>query len=160
MPYEWISTHPDPDRSELHLWPHQSLQPRGFVLFIAVTSVLLLVPLVPLVGSVVIWGVLPFMLLALAGIWFALEKSWRDRRILEVLTLTEDQAHLVRHNPRGPTQEWGCNRYWASAEMHEDGGPVPYYVTLKGGGREVEIGCFLSEDERQALYSELLRHLR
>jgi uncharacterized membrane protein len=32
---------------------------------------------------------------------------------------------------------------------------VPNYVTLSGAGREVEIGAFLSEDERKALYGEL-----
>ena len=30
-------------------------------------------------------------------------------------------------------------------------------VTLRGGGREVEIGAFLSEDERKALFDELSR---
>jgi len=39
--------------------------------------------------------------------------------------------------------------------MHETGGPVPHYVTLSGNGREVEIGAFLSEDERVELFSEL-----
>ena len=44
--------------------------------------------------------------------------------------------------------------------MHEKGGPVPHYVTLSGKGREVEIGAFLSEDERKALYGELSDALR
>ena len=160
MPYKWIDTPPGSEQGELHLWPHQSLNPKGFVLFIGITFALILVPLVPLVGSVVLWGVLPFMLLALSGIWLALQKSWRDRRILEVLTLTEDRATLKRHNPSGQVQEWDCNRYWATAQMHKDTGPVPFYVTLKGAGREVEIGCFLSEEERLSLYDDLVRHLR
>jgi len=32
-------------------------------------------------------GILPFMLLALAGIWVTLDRSRRDAQILEVLTL-------------------------------------------------------------------------
>ena len=32
---------------------------------------------------------------------------------------------------------------------------MPNYVTLKGQGREVEIGAFLSEDERLSLRDEL-----
>jgi uncharacterized membrane protein len=44
--------------------------------------------------------------------------------------------------------------------MHEAGGPVEHYLTLKGAGREVEIGAFLSEDERKALHGELADAIR
>jgi uncharacterized membrane protein len=43
---------------------------------------------------------------------------------------------------------------------YDTDGPVPHYVTLQGAGREVEIGAFLSEDERCALYDELRREIR
>lgn len=159
MPYDWTDT-PSADTRELHLWPHQSLPPRGFVAFIGATFGLLLIPLIPLLGSVVLWGILPFLLAALAGVWLALNRSRRNAQVLEVLTLSDSRAHLVRHNPRGSAQEWACNRHWAKPALHERGGPVPYYVTLRGEGREVEIGAFLSEDERKALYDDLVQALR
>ncbi|MFP4044569.1 MAG: DUF2244 domain-containing protein, partial [Rhodosalinus sp.] len=62
-------------------------------------------------------------------------------------------------NPRGPLQEWECNPHWIRVELHARGGPVPNYVTLRGSGREVEIGAFLSEDERKALYGDLRARL-
>ena len=159
MPYDW-KTPRENAVQELHLWPHQSLPPRGFAMFILITFTLLLMPLFAVIGSAVLWGLLPFMLAALAAIWFALNRSRQDAQILEVLTLSDDHAHLVRRNPRGDVQEWDCNRYWAQPEIYRTDGPVPHYVTLKGNGREVEIGAFLSEDERVALYDELTRALR
>jgi len=36
---------------------------------------------------------------------------------------------------------------------------MPNYVTMLGNGREVEIGAFLSEEERLALYANLCEML-
>lgn len=159
MPYNWINTAPA-SAKELHLWPHQSLAPKGFVIFIGATSVMLMFPLFPLIGSLALWGILPFLVLAVAGVWLALNRSQRNAQILEVLILSSDTARLIRHNPRGPDQEWKCNIFWAKARMHDFEGPVPHYVTLMGEGREVEIGAFLSEEERIALFDELEMALR
>ncbi|MCE8514514.1 DUF2244 domain-containing protein [Ruegeria pomeroyi] len=152
MPYDWKRTD---TLQELHLWPHNSLPPRGAAALVLSIFALGVLPLIAVLGSPLLWGLLPFLLLAVAGLWLAIEMNYRQRRILEILTLDPERAHLVRHNPRGAAQEWDCNRYWARATMHAQGGPVPHYVTLQGGGREVEIGAFLSEDERIALYDDL-----
>ncbi|OED47103.1 hypothetical protein AB838_17635 [Rhodobacteraceae bacterium (ex Bugula neritina AB1)] len=154
MPYNWTRPQTGAER-QLHLWPHQSLAPKGYVRFIALTSVLICMPLVPLLGSFLLWGLLPFLLLALFGMKWALDRSRRDHQILEVLTLTAKEARLERINPDGSRQNWKCNRYWTRVEMHGNDGPVPHYVTLQGSGREVEIGAFLSEEERLELYGDL-----
>lgn len=159
MPYEWSPTD-DGDGRSLTLWPHQSLPPKGFVLFIGATVVMLSLPLLALLGSVLLWALLPFLALAVGGVWFAIHRNRQSARILEILTLEGDLARLERTNPGGQHLTWECNRYWARATLHPTGGKVPNYVTLSGNGREVEIGAFLSEDERIALYGELLRHLQ
>ncbi|OWU72672.1 DUF2244 domain-containing protein [Marinibacterium profundimaris] len=159
MPYRWTDND-RPESRELHLWPHQSMTPGGFVIFIGVTFALLLIPLMALIGTVLLWLLLPFLMTALAGVWFAISTNQRRARILETFTLSDETARLTRRNPRGDVQEWESNRHWARPELHIQGGPVPNYVTLRGAGREVEIGAFLSEDERKALYGELAALLR
>ena len=160
MPYKWITTSDPARHSQLRLWPHRSLPRRGFAGFILATFVMITIPLFPLLGTVVLWGLLPFLLVAVAGIWWGLEKSYRDAKIDEELTIDDTLARLVRTNPKGDQQAWECNRYWARIQMHITEGPVPYYLTLKGNDREVEIGAFLSEDERKALYGEISDALR
>lgn len=135
------------------------MTPKGFVLFIGVTFALLLLPLFALLGTIALWGLLPFLMIALAGVWFALNASQRRAQVLEVLVLTQDTAHLTRRNPRGQVQEWESNRHWAHPELHIHGGPVPNYVTLRGAGRQVEIGAFLSEEERKSLFQDLKSRL-
>ena len=158
MPYEWTPTS-GPDRT-LTLWPHQSLPPQGFVWFIAITCAMIVLPLIAVLGTVLLWALLPFLALAVAGVWFAIHRNRRSADIVEVLTLSGDIARLERRNPKGEVQDWDCNRYWARVSLHELGGPVPNYVTLSGNGREVEIGAFLSEDERLLLYDDLSRALK
>lgn len=159
MPYQWTSA-PDETPQCLHLWPHNSLPARGMAAFVLATFTLILIPALAMLGSPILWGLLPFLLLAVWAVYFALQRNYRARQITEVLTLNREEAHLVRTDPKGRTQQWDCNRYWTTITKYEKDGPVPHYVTLKGMGREVEIGAFLSEDERIALYDELQRAWR
>ena len=156
MPYQWLP--PDVAQSDsrhMRLWPHRSLPRRGFVWFIGGTSALIALPLLAVLGSPVLWGLLPFLVLAVAGVWWALQRSYRDGEIVEVLTLTPALVTLIRQGPRKLYAEWQANPHWVRVEMHETGGPVPHYLTLKGGPRPVEIGAFLSEEERITLSNEL-----
>jgi uncharacterized membrane protein len=108
----------------------------------------------------VLWGLLPFLLLAVWGMYFALQRNHRARQIMEILTLEGDMARLTRTDPSGAEQAWDCNRYWTTVSKYDAEGPVPHYVTLRGMGREVEIGAFLSEEERIALFDDLKRALK
>lgn len=159
MPYRW-TTNTDAPEQTLLLWPHESLAPRGMAAFVLATFALILLPALPVLGTPILWGLLPFLMLAVWGIYFALQRNHKARQISEVLTLTNDLAHLVRTNARGSTQEWEANRYWTRVTKYDDAGPIPHYITLKGANREVEIGAFLSEEERIALYGELQNALQ
>lgn len=153
MPYEWLP--PQDDAQHLHLWPHRSLTQAGFVWFVGATAGLIGLPLFGLLGSPVLWALLPFLLAAVWAIWYALRKNGRDRDIVEDITLAADRITLVRHGPKGRRQAWEANPYWVRVTLHATGGPVPNYLTLKGEGREVELGAFLSEEERVALHADL-----
>jgi len=183
MPYEWLNTnstapdhsgaasHPkdtangpaataaDPALAELHLWPYRSLPKQGFVIFIGVTAGMISIPLLAILGTMALWAILPFVGAALGGVWFALQRSYRDGRVHEELQFWPDLIKLTRHDPNRPDRHWEANPHWVQVSMRASEGPVPHYLTLKGGGREVEIGAFLSEDERRRLQGELITRL-
>ena len=112
-------------------------------------------PLLAILGSPALWAVLPFAAIAVAGVWFALQRSYRDGQVIEVLTLTPTLVTLTRHGPHGRRQTWQANPHWVRIVLHPTAGPVPNYLTLQGGAREVELGAFLSGDERLALRAEV-----
>ena len=72
----------------------------------------------------------------------------------------QDRMRLERHDPRKPPRDWEANPYWVTIHIHERGGPVPQYLTLRGGGREVELGAFLTPGERMGLKRTLDAELR
>ena len=153
MPYEFLPS--PPSEAHLNLWPYRSLPRRGFVWFIGGTAALIGVPLIAVVGTPVLWGLLPFLVAAIAAVWWALERSYRDGEIVENLALTADQITLTRHGPRGQHHDWQANPHWVRLTLHAKDGPVPQYLTLTGNGREVELGAFLTPAERVTLKGEL-----
>lgn len=167
MPYEWTEPQPPdegaPPVAQLRLWPHRSLPRGGFVGFFGGTATLAAIPLLTVLGSPVLWGLLPFFVVTFWGLWFALQASYRTGEVQEELHLWPDRVLLTRHERRRASRSWEANPHWIRTTLHETGGPVPNYLTLTGAGRTVEIGAFLSEDERLDLRPELedvLRRLR
>lgn len=172
MPYEWtppLHEAPAPDApghadgappiAELHLWPYRSLPKRGFAYLIGMAYALLLIPVSAFIGTVAIWWLLIPGLVTIAGLWWFIEKSFRDAEILEELEIWPDHVRLTRHGPHKAYAQWEANPYWVTVEMHPTGGPVVDYLTLKGGPRDVEIGAFLHESERPRLRDEIDRAL-
>lgn len=173
MPYEWVKPLAEaPERSgafslptthaagaapaaELHLWPNRSLPRGGFAVVIALTGLLLLVPLLALLGSPELWGVLPFALLTLGGLWYAFRSNYAAGKLIEQLRLWPDRIEIRRFEPGRAARDWSARPHWVKLALHEEGGPVEQYLTLSGSGREVELGAFLSPEERVTLKREL-----
>jgi len=162
MPYRWTQQEKSRDAPHwrLSVWPHRSLAPKGFVIFISVTSILLALPLIAVLGSPVLWGLLPFLSGTVWLTWYFLQRSNIDGLLCEDLVLWPDRIQLTRTDPRKPEQSWQANPYWVRAEIHERGGPVENYVTLSGAGRTVELGAFLSPEERVSLFHDLSDRLQ
>ena len=156
MPYRWSETSAE---RRLTLWPHQSLTPRGFTWFIGLTAAMLSFPILAVLGSPVAWVLMAFFLIALGGIWQAIKTNQFQRSIHEALTLEPAAVRLAHVPAKGPPLEWEANPHWVTVHLREDG-PVEKYLTLRGSGREVEIGRFLTPEEREALYGELSVALR
>ncbi|RCW86660.1 DUF2244 domain-containing protein [Paracoccus lutimaris] len=163
MPYAW---HDDtaPEESgavsyRLEVWPYRSLPRRGFVWVIGLSAVGLGLPLLAVVGSPVLWGLLPFAALAVWGLWHAISHSNRHAASThETLVLTPQGLTLTRRDPGRADRIWQTNPYWVRAGLRANG-PVEDYLVLTDGRREIELGAFLAPEERITLRDELDRHL-
>jgi uncharacterized membrane protein len=160
MPYEWKDAAPDDTGAvsyQLRLWPYQSLPPKGFVWFIGLTAGFMALPVVAMLGTAVLWGLLPFVLLVIGGVWYAIQHSFRRGQTAEELLLNRRTAQVIRRDPGGGLREWTTNSYWLRPILRR--GPVESYLTLTDGNREIELGAFLTPQERRHLHDDLLRRL-
>lgn len=145
----------DPPVLALTLWPNRSLSRRGFACVIAIVAAGAGLPVVPLLGTPVLWGLLPFMAIAPAALWAALRRSYADGRLREELRLWPDLITVVRREPKGEVRRWHADPHWVRVRLVEEDAPVEKYLTLEGNGREIELGAFLSPPERESLHRDL-----
>ncbi|MBL4811418.1 MAG: DUF2244 domain-containing protein [Rhodobacteraceae bacterium] len=140
--------------------PNSPLQPKGFVTFISLTCAFMALPLLAMIGKSALYFLLNFFALTMLGLWFALRHNQRNAaKLHEALCFWPDKWELKHTGTNGKTQHWQANPHWIEITLHPNEGPVEQYLTLRGDGRTIELGAFLSPDERQALALDLNRLL-
>jgi len=154
MPYEWQDDTQNRTITVIAR-PHRSLPKRGFAWFILITWTMLMVPALAVIGTAALWVILPFLVLSVGLIWYFLDRSYKDGDLTETLVLSHELVTLTRVGPRKAVQDWQANPHWVDITMHRKDTPVENYLTLRGNGRTVEFGAFLTADEREALYDEM-----
>ena len=136
--------------------PNRSLTPRQqkvFFLFMC-TVVLGIAGVFALRGF---WLVLPFAGLELAVLAYALWHCARSGAVTEVISVAPDHisvdrggAHLAR--------VWETPLAWAQVRLDRGGEDwYPSRLVIRSHGKEVQLGSFLNEDERERLAVELRR---
>lgn len=123
------------------------------------TAVMLAIPLIPLLGTPVGLALVPFLLGTLWLLWFFFKLNYRQgARIREEVTLWPDLIRVVRHDPGGRIRRWEANPYWVRTTLRQDS-RLENYLTLDGGPRQIELGAFLSPEERLTLRDDIDRAL-
>ena len=141
----------------LTIWPNRSMPAHGFRKIMIFTAGMLVLPLLPLLGTPVAIGLIPFLIAPLFLLWFFISKNYRDGKMREELHLWPDLISVTRFDPVGrKVAEWQANPFWVRTELYKEG-RIENYLTLKGAGREIELGAFLSPEERVALRDDVDR---
>ena len=144
----------DPPLYAATLWPHRSLSRRGFGWVMLCLGVGLAIPLMSVWGTPVAWALSPFLIGALGLVYAMIEMNYRAGRLREDVRIWPDLMAVERREPKGRVRRWAANPYWVTLEL-TDTRAMERYLTLKGGGRTIELGAFLTPEERTALAEEL-----
>ncbi len=137
------------------LRPHPSLSVQGqkWTLYLLLGLLLILTPAILMSGA---WLLLLFLLSPVLMLFAAFARRNYDLRLYEEITITRDALDLLHVKPNGTVLSFHTDPHWVKIEMQKEGGPVEDYLTLRDQKRHVELGRFLSPEERMKLYQELL----
>ena len=144
---------------ERHIEGYRSLPKEGFAATIAFTMLMLFIPMFAVLGTPVLWGILLPAMITLAALWYALRRNTQDGAVSETIRMWPDLIDVTRHNPRGPAQTWRANPHWFRTHMYQRK-EIENYLTLTGGEREIELGSFLTPEQRLELRRDLDAALR
>jgi uncharacterized membrane protein len=134
----------EPSVFDATLRPHRSLEPRGFVLLMAVVAIMsFLSGLAFAVQGA--WPVMGFFGLDFVAVYIAFRINYRAADSSERVVLSETQLVVERRRRGRLTGRWSFQPYWLRIEVAEGPGAG---VVLQSHGRSVAVGSFLSLDER------------
>ena len=145
----------DPPAWEITLWPNRSLGSAGFRVTMAIAALGFAIPVLPFVWAGGFWVLLPFVFVAFAALGLAIKANTRHGQLREHVSLWKDLIAVERHEVSGEIKRWSCNPYWMRSKLVKEGGPVDNYLTLIGSDREIELGAFLSPEERLDLLADI-----
>lgn len=129
--------------------PNRSMSWRGLVgVYAGITTVGLLIAILFFFRGLTL--VLPFSgleLLFLGAVFYitAWNSNWR-----EVITVG-DEVVCIETGRRGPVSHYEFQRRWARVILSRSGSWYPSRLLIRSHGRQVEVGRFLNEQERQGL---------
>ena len=147
----------EPIRFDAILHPHASLTPRGFFLLMAFIGVISFCAGVAFVIAGA-WPVFGFFGVDMILVYLAFKLNFRDARRYETLQLTDTTLTVERVAPSGKRERWRFQPYWLQVEI--DDNPAPgSSLTLRSHGRIIEIGSFLTVDEKVDLANALRAEL-
>jgi len=142
---------------EVRLTPHRSLSPRGFVI---ISWILLLVGFAhgTLFLTIGAWPVVGFAGLEWLLFWWLFRRHFRGDASAERLSLYRDRLMLENRDAKGAVTRLDLQPYWLRVILEETSA-MSSRLYLASHGRYVEVGRFLSVEERSRLAETLRQEL-
>jgi uncharacterized membrane protein len=146
-------TPPERPIFEALLYPHRSLGRKGYAILIAGTAAIVsLYGLVFLVMGA--WPIFGFLGGEWLLFWFLFRKHHRGDERAERIRLYPDHLLFERYDRKGGHTKERLQPYWLNVIL-ERAAEHDNALFLRSHGRSIEVGAFLSPQERRDLAGEL-----
>ena len=141
------------------LTPHRSLNRTGFLVVMALVSVVSFAAglVFLLMGA---WPVFGFFGFDVLVIYWAFRISFRRAKASEDIRVTPSELYVRRTSHRGHVVEFSFNPLWVQLDRktHAEFGIERLYLVSKG--RRIAIGSFLGAEEKESFSNALMAALQ
>ena len=144
---------------QITIWPHRSLSPKGFAIFMGVLAGLLfLIGLGFFLAGA--WPVIGFLGLELFVVWGAFTLNYRAARHRETIHTTTEELMVESHTPSGKRAHKSFPIGWLRVSLSPSKSPPmksrdEQKVILSSHGEQTEVGKYLHPAEKAGLSREL-----
>ena len=136
------------DFYQMVLWPNRSFEIKNIKFLFGILSIGFAVPILPFFGSSMGTLLLIFAVATLIAFSSLFIQSYSGGNLKEIVRIDPKEISVTRIEANGDKISWKANSYWARVKLYPEGQVVENYLTLVGGNREIELGSFLSPEER------------
>jgi uncharacterized membrane protein len=147
---------------EAILYPHRSLGRRGYLILGLGTAVIMGAYALTflLLGA---WPIFGFIGAEWLLFWYLFSRHFRGDRRAERLRLFHDRLIVERIDAKGRFTAFSLQPYWLQVvltpHLKSRATDIDNALYLRSHGKQIEIGAFLSENERRDFADELSRVL-
>ena len=148
------------DFYQMVLWPNRSFEIKNIKFLFGILCIGFVVPILPFFGSSMGTLLLLFSVATLIVFSSLFIQSYSGGNLKEIVRIDPKEISVIRIEANGNKISWKANSYWARVKLYPEGQIVENYLTLVGGNREIELGSFLSPEERTLVRVKIENILR
>ena len=140
---------------KISLAPNRSLDSYGTKVVFAVIACGFLLPIIPFIGSPIGTTITIFSGLTFYLFLTLLQKNFQQGSTFEEVFISKNRIKVVHKEKNKEQLTWECNPYWTKVHLDINNPKLKNYLTLAGKGRHIELGAFLSPEERLELCDKI-----
>ena len=151
---DWTDSE-EPSLLRARLVPNRSLDRHGTKIVAAIIACGFLFPIIPFIGSPIGTTLTIFSGLTFYLFLTLLQKNFQQGNTFEEVLILKSKIIVVHKEKNKEKKTWECNPYWTRVHVDFNNPKLKNYLTLTGNGRHIELGAFLSPDERIELRDKI-----
>ena len=150
----WTDTR-EPTFLRMRLAPNRSLDSNGTKIVFLLIACGFLLPIIPFIGSPIGTTLTIFSGLTFYLFLIMLQRNFQQGNTFEEIFISKSKIVVVHQEKNKKQKTWEGNPYWTRVTLDINNPKLKNYLTLAGKGRHIELGAFLSPDERIQLRDKI-----